>query len=120
MNYLLNLNFYPGELTFGPSLQRKRLYWTFCSYMLLALGILARQCVPISAFPLTFSFSNMRPSVALASLIVATALFPPFTRWFNKQIKKPSWPQVLWAFSFGFFVDLSNKVVAGIFRLAFK
>jgi hypothetical protein len=116
MNFLFNLNFYPDQITFGPGLQRKRLYWTVCSYILLVLGILARQCVSLSSTPLTFSVSNLRAPVALASAVLATALFPPFTRWFNKRIRKPSWPQVLWAFTFGYFVDLSSKVVAGLIR----
>jgi hypothetical protein len=38
---------------------------------------------------------------------MAIALFPLFTEWFNKKRRKPSWEHVLWAFSYGFFVNLS-------------
>jgi len=116
MNYLLNLNFYPDQITLGPGLARKRLYWTVCSYLLLILGILARQCIPLASSPLSFSVKNIKLAVVFASVVLATALFPPFTRWFNRRIKTPSWPHVLWAFSFGFFIDLSTKALAGLVR----
>jgi hypothetical protein len=119
MKYFLDLNFYPeAPVELGGSLAQKRLYWTLLSYLLLAIGIFCRQCIPLPAQNgvLDFSFANVRLTVALASSIIALAIFPPFTRWFNRRFRNASWGHLMWAFTFGFFVDLSNKAIAHILR----
>lgn len=110
-HYFLDLGFYPGQIEFGAGLPRKRLLWSIAVYLLLFLGLLSQQCTDVSKVPIVFSVGNLRWTVLIASAVVAVALFPLFTRWFNKKRRKPSWEHVLWAFSFGFFVNLSTNVI---------
>lgn len=109
--YFLDLGFYPGQVELGAGLARKRLIWTIAVYLLLFSGFLSRQCIDISKTPIEVSVSNLRWTVVGASALVALALIAPFTRWFNKKRRKPSWEHVLWAFSFGFFVNLSGNLI---------
>jgi hypothetical protein len=109
--YFLNLGFYSGEIEFGAQLQRQRLAWSLSAYGLLVLGLLGQQCINLSNRPIRFSASNLNWPVLAASAIVGVALFPPFMLWFNKKLKKPSWEHVSWAFSFGFFINLSSNLI---------
>jgi hypothetical protein len=112
LNYFANLDFYPDRVELGPGLMRKRLYWTVTSFLLLASGIFFRQCIgSLKTGNLDFSLSNFRLTVAIASSVVALAVFPPYMRWFNRRVREASWGQVLWAFSFGFFVDLASSAL---------
>ncbi len=112
LDYFANLGFYPDRVELGPGLMRKRLYWTLASFLLLAAGIFLRQCIgSLKTGSLDFSISNFRWTVAIASSVVALAVFPPYMRWFNKHVREASWGQVLWAFSFGFFVDLASSAL---------
>ena len=110
VRYFLDMGFYPGEVELGRDLQRRRLTLAITSYALLCLGLFCRQCIDIRKEPLEFSFANLRWGIFIASLVVAVAIFAPFTSWFNKKFRDPSWEHVMWAFSFGFFVNLSNAV----------
>jgi hypothetical protein len=110
VRYFLDLGFYPGEVELGTGLQRKRLAWLITVYVLLFLGLSCRQWIDLKQEPVKFSVANLQLGVFVASAVVAIALFPPFTAWFNKRFRKPSWEQVMWAFSFGFLVNLSNVV----------
>jgi hypothetical protein len=104
MRYFLDLGFWPRRVELGQSLVGARGRWTLASYGLLTLGLFARQW---TAFPaVRLDLANFNVSVFLASVVIATAIFPPFMVWFNRKVEEPGWPQVLWAFSFGFFVDL--------------
>lgn len=109
--YFLDLGFYPGQIEFGASLPRKRLIWSIIAYLLLFMGLLSQQCIDISKVPIAVSVSNLRWTVLVASVVVAIALFPFFTHWFNKKRQKPSWEHVLWAFTIGFFVNLSSNLI---------
>jgi hypothetical protein len=109
--YFLDLGFYPEQIEFGTGLPLKRLIWSIAAYLLLFMGLLSQQCIDLSKVPLAVSVSNLRWTVLAASAVVAIALFPPFTHWFNKKRQKPSWEHVLWAFSFGFFVNLSSNFI---------
>jgi hypothetical protein len=109
--YFLNLGFYSGRIELGPGLQRQRLAWSLSAYVLLVLGLLGQQCVNLIIKPIQLSVTNLQWPVFAASAIVGVALFPPFMLWFNKKLNKPSWEHVLWAFSFGFFVNLSSNFI---------
>jgi hypothetical protein len=109
--YFTDLGFYPGQIEFGPGLPQKRLAWSLTAYVLLLLGILAQQIIDLGKKPLNPSWHNLTWPMLLASAVVAFALFPPFTSWFNHKRKKPSWEHVVWAFSFGFFVNLSTNLI---------
>jgi hypothetical protein len=110
--YFLNLNFYPGQIEFGPELARKRLLWTISVYALLATGMLAQQVIDLTRHPLAIDLRNLSWNTFLASAVVALALLPPFMRWFNRKFPKPSYEHVIWAFSFGFFVNLSTNTLS--------
>jgi hypothetical protein len=110
-HYFVDLGFYPNQIEFGPALPQKRLAWSLTAYLLLLLGIVAQQIIDLGKKPLSPSWHNLTWPMLLASAVVAVALFPPFTAWFNRKRKNPSWEHVLWAFSFGFFVNLSTNVI---------
>jgi hypothetical protein len=110
--YLLNLNFYPGQIEFGPDLSRKRLIWTMSVYALLAIGLVAQQAIDLTRHPLTIDWTNLSWNTLLASAVVALALLPPFMRWFNRKFPRPSYEHAIWTFSFGFFVNLSTNAMS--------
>ena len=85
--------------------------WTISAYVLLFLGLFSHQCIDLGRKPIEFSTSNVRLSVLAASAVLAIALFPAFIHWFNHKRKQPSWEHILWAFSFGFFIDLSSTLI---------
>jgi len=109
--YFTDLNFFWNELTFGPTLSRKRSLYAAASYILLSLGLFSRQ---ITDFPnVDIKFANIRWPVLLASFIIGLALFPPMMRYLNKKNTKPGMEHVVLAFGLGFFVDLaSGKIIA--------
>jgi RsiW-degrading membrane proteinase PrsW (M82 family) len=110
--YFLNLGFYPGQIELGPGgIMRKRLTWSLIAYALLVLGLLSQQCINLTKKPIRLSLAGIEWPVLAASLIVGIALFPPFMLWFNKKRRQPSWEHVLWAFSFGFFINLSSNFI---------
>ena len=111
LHYFGDLNFLWDQRTFGPTLAHKRALYALGSYLLLSLGIFARQ---ITAFPkVDINTANIRGAVLLASFIIGLALFPPMMRFFNKKNKQPGFEHVILAFGIGFFVDLaSGKVIA--------
>jgi hypothetical protein len=109
--YFGDLGFYPDQIEFGPGLPQRRLVWSLTAYVLLLLGILAQQTIDLGKKPLNPSWHNLTWPMLLASAVVAFALFPPFMAWFNRKRKKPSWEHILWAFSFGFFVNLSTNFI---------
>jgi|HubBroStandDraft_1064217.scaffolds.fasta_scaffold45545_1 hypothetical protein len=113
--YFTSLDFLWTEHTLGPSLAKRRSYLTFLAYLLMSLGLFARQ---ITAFPsVDMKWENLRYPVLLASFIIGLALFPPVMRWLNKRRPTPSAEHILMAFSTGFFVDLTNaKVIIPIFQ----
>lgn len=113
--YFLDLGFYPGQIELGGRLTRKRLAWSISAYLLLFFGLFCQQCIDINTVPIRFSPKNAHWAVFAGSAIVGVALFPLFTYWFNRKRKEPSWEHVLWAFSFGFFVNLSSKVLWKMF-----
>jgi len=113
--YFLDLGFYPGEIEFGTGLPRKRLAWSLAAYCLLFAGMLAHQIIDLTRIPITLALDRLNRSVFIASAVVAVALFPLFTHWFNGKRKRPSWEHVLWAFSFGFFVNASGSLVKKFF-----
>jgi hypothetical protein len=111
-HYFLDLGFFPGQVELGPGrLQLLRLAWSLSAYGLLVSGLLAQQCVDLTKRPIQFSVANLHWPVFAASAIAGLALFKPFMFWFNKKRHQPSWEHVLWAFSFGFFVNLSTNVI---------
>jgi hypothetical protein len=104
--YFTNLEFLWNEYTFGPNLARRRELLTLMSYVLLSLGLFARQ---ITSFPhVDINFTNLRWPVLAASFIIGLALFPPIMRFVNKRRQKPGIEQAITAFGVGFFVDLAN------------
>ena len=47
--------------------------------------------------------------MALGSALLGLAVLPIMLRWFNSKFHKPSWEHALFAFSTGFFLDLSSN-----------
>jgi hypothetical protein len=111
VRYFTDLGFYPGQIEFGAGLVWRRLIWSLSAYCLLLLGLLAQQSIDLSSRPIRLSTQNLQISVIVASAIVAVALFRPFMHWFNRKRQQPSWEHVLWAFSFGFFINLSSNLI---------
>jgi len=109
--YFLNFGFYPQVVELGGTAEAKRGIWTLISYAMLSGGIFCRQCISLIPRPLKFELANLQGSVLVASLIIGLALLPPWMRWLNRRRIQPGWEHVLWAFSFGFFVDTSAGFV---------
>jgi uncharacterized membrane protein YczE len=110
-DYFLDLEFFPDKIDFGE-LKGTRLRWTLSAYGLLALGLFCQQLIDLRQIPITVKLENVHWGVFIASLVVAVALLPPFMRWLNKRHKNPSFIHVLWAFTVGFFVNLSTNIFA--------
>jgi hypothetical protein len=109
--YFLDLGFYGDQVDLGVSgLQRRRIYWSVSAYLLLVAGLLSQQAIDLNRRPLTLQMVFDWRAV-FASAIVGVALFAPFMHWLNRRRRKPSWEHVLWAFSFGFFVNLSTNFI---------
>jgi hypothetical protein len=106
--YYFDLGFYSDEVEYGPALPFRRAGWSLAAYILLVAGLLCQQAIDLSRRPLVFSLS-FDSRIFLASAIVGAALFAPFTHWVTRRRAKPSWEHVLWAFSFGFFINLSSN-----------
>lgn len=107
--YFTNFEFYWDRQELGMSLQTKRKIWTLAVYILLSLGIFSRQ---ITAFPqVQMAYENISWSTFSASLIIGGALVPPVMRWISRKVKEPNWEHAISAFSIGFFVDLSSKLL---------
>lgn len=111
LKYFLDLGFFPdyADLDLGPSVIRERQVWTLAVYLMTSLGILSRQYVD---FPKVTITGPIHSQVVAASFIVGLALLPLPMYWFNRNKKRgshPNWEQVILAFSFGFFVDLSGQ-----------
>ncbi|MGA7634369.1 MAG: hypothetical protein WCB11_26695 [Terriglobales bacterium] len=113
--YFLDLGFYPSQIEFGTGLPRKRLAWSLAAYCLLFMGLLAQQVIDVTKAPIRVSLDKLDTSVFVASAVVAVALFPLFTHWFNSKRKQPSWEHIVWAFSFGFFVHVSGDLLKKLF-----
>src|SRR5271157_5691703 len=109
MRYFMNLEFYPDRTEMGPGLQNRRNVLVVLMYVLLSLGIFAHEAVNLSPV----SFRPVHWSTLGASFVMGVALLPPAIRWINGRKRKPSWEQVLTAFSIGFFIDLSSRQVLG-------
>ena len=109
--YFLDLDFYPDRVELGPHLQSVRALWTLSAYLLLSFGVFSKQCVRFTPPPAKFGWANVELQVLVASLVIGLALFPLWMKWLNKKRRKPNWEHVLWAFSFGFFIDLSTAAI---------
>jgi hypothetical protein len=108
--YYLDLGFYSDRIELGANLQRRRMLWSLAAYGLLVLGLLAQQAIDLTRKPLKFSWI-FDWSVMAASAIVGVALFAPFAHWVTRRRKNLTWEHVLWAFSFGFFINLSSNLI---------
>jgi hypothetical protein len=106
-HYLFDFGFFPDRVELGPSLQRKRLLWTVSAYLLFWLGVFSRRCISLN--PVDLKLENLKWTIVAATFFVSLALFPLLMRWFNRKWKQPSWEHVMWAYSLGFFVDLSGS-----------
>jgi len=115
MNYFDDLGFFGDDVQLGGSLVRRTRLWTLSCYLLLCLGIFLRQ---VTKFPrVDLDFANIRISVAVASLIIGLAIFPPVIRWLNRRRKHPGVEHALLPFSIGFFVDLSSATLSNFVKL---
>ena len=91
-------------------LNTRQIVWDVISWFLVALGIFLRHALDLAT--LAIRSGDLHLGSALASLIVALAVFPVFMRWLNTRRPQPGFPQVATAFSFGFFLDVA--VVAAV------
>jgi hypothetical protein len=110
--YFTDLGFLWTETTYGGgagSVQERRTRLTIIAYVLFVLGLFGRQ---ITAFPqVRMAWENINWSVAIASLVIGSAVFPLVMNRLNKARPRPSFEHALVAFSMGFFVDLSNQKI---------
>jgi hypothetical protein len=97
-DYFLKLNFEPDRVELGAS--KSRIMWTVNVYILLVLGIFARQNI---------CFDPVISACGLGAAITGFAVFPIAMRRFNKIFRKPSWEHALLPFSIGFFFDSSAE-----------
>jgi len=121
LRYFTDLGFLWTETKYGTgpgSVQSKRTQLTIAAYVFFSLGLFGRQ---ITAFPkVIIAFENISWSVAIASFVIGSAVFPLVMNRLNKARPRPSFEHVLTAFSMGFFVDLSNeKLLAPLLRKLF-
>jgi len=107
MNFFSNLEFFPKDTRLGPRIQTKRHLWTLAAYLLLSLGIFARQIID---FPnIRFNIAQINTPVLAASFIVGLAVFPPAMRWLNSRRTTPGLEHMLTPFTLGFFLNLTMK-----------
>jgi hypothetical protein len=113
--YFLDLGFFPSydDLDLGTSVIHQRMVWSLVVYVMTTLGIFCRQ---YTDFPrIVTHLDRIEGPVILGSFVIGLALLPLPMYWFNRGKKrgsKPDWKQVILAFSFGFFVDLSGQKLA--------
>jgi hypothetical protein len=109
MRFFSNLEFYAKDTRLGPRIQTKRHLWTLGAYLLLSLGIFARQIID---FPtIRFVSSQANAAVLGASFIVGLAIFPPAMRWINSRRSVPGLEHLLAPFTIGFFLNLAMKLI---------
>ena len=80
--------------------------WTVTAYFLFWLGVFSRRCISLN--PVDLGLENLKWTIVVATFFVSLALVPLLMRWFNRKWKRPSWEHVIWAYSLGFFIDLSG------------
>ena len=107
--YFTNLEFNPGDIALGRASRRA---WTCAAYAAFCAGIFSRQLV---AYPkIEFVQANMTYGVAGASCLVGIAVFPVIIRWFNRLRTKASVEHLVFAYSSGFFIDLTATALVGL------
>jgi hypothetical protein len=114
--YFTNLEFYPTDTRLGPRIQARRVLSVGGAYLLLSLGIFARQIIDLPA--IRFAPEQANTSVLAASFIVALAVFPPFMRWINIHRPVPGIEHILAPFTVGFFLNLLLKFLVKSWYLA--
>src|SRR4051794_18920375 len=85
--------------------KKSSLKWELAAWVALAAGIFARQGLDLPV--LMWRISNVRVGAAVASLVVALAVFPMMMRWLNRRRRRASLEHVAAPFAFGFFLDLA-------------
>ena len=99
------------DIELGPTAAQLRLLWTVGVYVMSSLGIFSRHYIDVRH--LRMRQDPFVGSVLAASFIIGLALLPLPMKWFNSKRRRPNWEHVLFAFSFGFFVDLASTTLAG-------
>jgi hypothetical protein len=103
--YILNLGFAPDKIELGGA--SLRMAWTVGAYLLLVAGIITRQNFCLG--PVRICIDHLDWRVVAGSAVLGLAIFPVMMRWFNRKFRQPSWEHILFAFSIGFFLDLSSQ-----------
>jgi hypothetical protein len=85
--------------------KRSTLVWEIAAWVAAAAGIFARQGLDLPV--LVWNISNVSPGAAVASIVVALAVFPMMMRWLNRRRRRASLEHVAAPFAFGFFLDLA-------------
>ena len=109
MRFFSDLDFYPHDTHLGPRIQTKRHVWTIAVYILLSLGIFARQ---LTDFPnVRFNVAQFNWSVLTGSFVIGLAIFPPAMRWLNAHRGVPGLEHIFAPFTIGFFLNLVIKTI---------
>ncbi len=113
LTYFTDLGFLGSReyIELGPTAAQLRLLWTVGVYVMSSLGIFSRHYIDVPH--LRIPQEPFSATVLAASFIIGLALLPLPIKWFNSKRRKPKWEHVLFAFSFGFFVDLASASLAG-------
>jgi hypothetical protein len=90
-------------LMLGP--RKSTLVWEVSAWLAVAGGIFCRQGLDLPS--LVWRLSNISVGTAVASLVVALAVFPMMMRWINRRRRRASLEHIAAPFAFGFFLDLA-------------
>jgi len=93
----------PPPLMLGKT--KSPLRWEIAAWLEVAAGIFARQGLDLSA--LSWKTSNVNVGAAIASIVVALAVFPMAMRWLNRRRRRAGLEHVAGPFAFGFFLNLA-------------
>jgi hypothetical protein len=86
-------------------LSRTQVFWDLGSWLLVSLGIFARQALVLP--DMTWSLTRLHAGSLIGSAAVALAVFRFFMRWLNRRRSQPGFEHIASSFGFGFFLDLS-------------
>ena len=84
-------------------------YWQVACWILLAVGILARQLFSQNH---RLDLSGFSVSLALSSAVVSFAVLPLLMRWLNRASPGPNLLQLALPFSLGFFLDYAQVLAS--------
>jgi hypothetical protein len=89
--------------------RRNPTYWQTACWILVAVGILARQLFSENH---RLDLTGFSVSLALSSMIVSLAVLPILMRWLNRISPGPNIQQIAVPFALGFFLDYAQVLTS--------